>query len=166
MGELETRCAFKDTQYRAAPDTASFAKDTAQAHESIVAQGFWRLVKVVVRKVLPEERQRGLKTTYLTGSGIGGAHAALVSMWLKKVDDTKYEAYVIAGVGWQCFARSVLTADMDPWSEHPQIHTYSHVMDTYMNLDRPSGQVCYYGKLDFTKNDPAYSYCQAIVGYT
>merc|ERR1711920_1009066 len=45
-------------------------------------------------------------------------------------------------------------------------HTYSHVMDTYMNLDRPAGQVCYYGKLDFTQNDPSYSYCKAIVGYT
>lgn len=45
-------------------------------------KGLWPLMKLVVRTVLAEGAQF-TKTVYLAGSGLGGSHAALISMWLK-----------------------------------------------------------------------------------
>mmetsp|Transcript_75998 Transcript_75998/g.154233 ORF Transcript_75998/g.154233 Transcript_75998/m.154233 type:complete len:800 (+) Transcript_75998:74-2473(+) len=161
------RCGLEGTAYSPAPDITALAAGSDISSMQVSSRGLWDLVKLLVRQVLPSERSRDLKKIYLTGSGTGGAFAALTSMWLKKVEENTFDTYVIAGVGWQCLARRLYAEDMMPWGSHTQIHVYSHVFDTLsFGMDRFNGDVCHYGLSNFTAASDAYSYCSRIVGLT
>lgn len=168
LDELMERCAFKDVKHYAMADIAAMGARTDQAYEMLEAYGYWAVVKKVVRLILPESRDRiteKIRKHYFTGSGMGGAWAALASMWLKKVDDAAYDTFVIAGVGWQCFGRD-LGFDLNTYDEHPQLKVYAHVMDIYAQMDRVTGTLCLYGFNNMTVESDVYHFCSGIVGFS
>eukprot|EP00438_Fugacium_kawagutii_P019329 Skav202380 [mRNA] locus=scaffold1406:281406:287558:- [translate_table: standard] len=123
-------------------------------------------MKLVVRTVLAEGAQF-TKTVYLAGSGLGGSHAALISMWLKKNEDRSYDTYVIAAPGFQCIARDKYSADLTPSDTHSQLKVYVHVMDALAgSVDQYSGTVCRYGLRNFTAATPFFAHCERMVGHT
>ncbi|CAK0845639.1 unnamed protein product [Prorocentrum cordatum] len=163
--EKVIRCAFHDFEYKPAPDADAVALATQLLGSDIIASGFWEMVKEIVRQVIPEGGEL-FKTVYLTGSGRGGTFAALVSMWLKRLDATALSTYVFApDGGWQCLARRLYARDITAHDDHSHILVYSHIMDAYAGaLDKVAGQVCLYGFRNFT--GAVQRFCSKIVGHT
>ena len=155
--EFPIRCAFLEETYSPFVDRqqVSVASEITEAY--LESEGLWRLIQQLVRKVLPEGSQF-TKTVYLAGMGLGGTHAALASMWIKKNEDKVYDTYVIAAPGFQCIARSLYSKDMQPHDTHTQIKVYVHVMDALAgSVDQYSGTVCKYGLHNFTAAEPFYA---------
>jgi len=165
--ERHIRCAYNDTEFKIAPDMEALATAADIPMQQLNDQGLWALVKRIVRVILPEDRQIQIaKEIYLTGSGVGGMHAAFASMMLVKADDAKYLTYVIAGVGWECAARRLHKADFTTFQTHDQLHIYTHVADAYGTaLDRMHGTVCLFGIKNFS-GSPAQEFCSAAVGHS
>lgn len=164
--ENQERCAFKDEVNLPFANVEAFSARTDISVDILNSEGYWQLVKTIVRLILPETRDRvteKLYSIYLTGSGFGGAWASLASMWLKKIDDATYDSYNIAGAGFQCLARK-LTIDMSPWAEHPQVKVYAHVMDIYARMDYVSGYTCLYGGPNMTEGTDIHRFCGMIIG--
>jgi len=164
--EYPVRCAFLEDTYSPYTDTDAVTAGTDIARSYLEEEGLWPLVKQLVRTVLPEGTQ-STKTVYLAGTGLGGSHAALASMWLKKNDDLSYDTYVIAAPGFQCIARDKYSTDLMHYDSHTQIKVYTHVMDALAgSVDQYSGTVCKYGLLNFTSAQPFYEACERMVGHT
>lgn len=165
---MQELCSFKDEVNKPIKDAKAYSKTMAVQESSLEEHGYWEIIKKIVRVVLPEQRPRAkekLQNLYLTGSGFGGVWAALVSMWLKKMDDATYQTFAIAGGGFQCIARQ-LTTDMNPWEAHEQINVYAHVMDIYARMDFVSGKQCLYGLWNMTPGSDVHTFCSGIVGFT
>jgi len=166
--ERPVRCAFKDFAYSPVPEVDKIAEELQISSKRIQEQGLWVLVKEILRIVLPEDRNKADEPqTFFTGSGTGGMHASVASMWLKKVDEVTYETYMIAGVGYECAARRLWDKDVRTFDPHEQLHSYSHVMDIYANsLDQKIGEDCLFGKKSFETNSPARFFCERPVGHS
>ena len=135
-------------------ETVSVGSGIAQSY--LDTEGLWPLIKNLVRTVLAEGQQF-VKTVYLAGMGLGGSHAALASMWLKKNEDKVYDTYVIAAPGFQCTAKNLYSKDMMHYDTHSQIKVYLHVMDVLAgSVDQYSGTVCKYGLHNFTASESFY----------
>jgi hypothetical protein len=124
--------------------------------DDVRKKGMWELTKKIVRKFLPEDRDKeSEKLTVFTGHSQGGARANLVSMWLEKQDDFKYKSIAIAPLGLQCWTREMsphmnedpadLLDDLDPYVFHDQCVSYLHPLDLYAGSDFQPGRVCEYG---------------------
>jgi len=166
--ENQERCAFKDQKNKYFADVGTFWKVLGLEETELVTEGYWSLVKRILRVVMPAARDMIAEkaiNVYFTGSGFGGTWAALSSMFMKKVDDVKYSTFVIAGGGFECFARR-LPMDMNPWEDHDQIRIYAHVMDVYARMDFVSGYTCLYGFYNMTEGSDIHSFCRGMVGFT
>lgn len=165
--ERHVRCAFKDLHQFFDLDLENLAKSADVAAKELYQTGLWVIVKKLIRAILPAGREKLTKETYyFTGSGTGGMHAALGSMWLAKNDDKKYDTYVMSGVGWECAARSLMTNDMTPWADQPQLYVYAHVGDFIATaVDRSVGKVCLYGTKNFSTSQ-AVPFCSKFIGHT
>lgn len=169
MDEMVTRCAFKDEEHEPVADKDVFAAEAGITPQQVEAFGYWFVIKAMTRVILPEVRVKvGVPEVFLTGSGTGGFWAAIVSMWLVKLDATTYSTFVFGPEsGWQCAARAMFSADTVSSATHSQIFVYSHVMDAYAgSVDRIAGLVCLYGLRNFTEGDVAQSYCSQAIGYS
>ena len=157
LHEFPIRCAFLNEVYSPFVDVeqVSVASEVTQSY--LDSEGLWPLIKALVRTVLPEGQQF-TKTVYLAGMGLGGSHAALASMYLKKNDDQVYDTYVVAAPGFQCIAKNLYSKDMMHYDTHSQIKVYLHVMDALAGpVDQYSGTVCKYGLHNFTAAEPFYA---------
>jgi hypothetical protein len=121
-------------------------------------QGYWPLLKRVVREVLATSSGK----VYLTGHSKGGALAALTSMWLAQETGIRYPTYALEATGYQCWANRALRDDVDSSDPHPQIVTYRDALSHYARLDRPVGRVVIYGVDAARVGVP---WCSKIVGY-
>lgn len=164
--EFPVRCGFLNETYAPISDETAVSVASEVSVANLQDEGLWPLMKLVVRKVLAEGASF-TKTVYLAGTGLGGSHAALISMWLKKNEDKSYDTYVIAAPGFQCIARDKYSKDMTPSDTHSQLKIYTHVMDALAgSVDQYSGTVCRYGLRNFTAAEPFYAYCSRMVGHT
>jgi len=131
--------------------------------DQIDQQGYWPVLKKVVRDILPRGRsRRDLGRVYLTGHSKGSALASQVSMWLAKADDTRYETVALESTGYQCWIHRGLSENIDLMDPHPQIVTYRDVLSHYSRLDYHVGKVFTYG---IDKDRPGIDWCSLIVGY-
>jgi len=115
--------------------------------ESLLKNGYWPLIKELVRQWMPADRNLASeKQTIFTGHGYAGFYAQLVSMWLEKSDGKQYDTYAFGSPGVQCSVKYTLntdfSADMDLSSAHPQIKVYNHALDPYGQFDYGGGKVC------------------------
>eukprot|EP00667_Euglena_gracilis_P008907 EG_transcript_9044 len=134
----------------------------ASPHD-IDQQGYWPVLKRVVRDILPAGRaRRDLGKVYLTGHSKGGALASQVSMWLAKEFGARYETFALEATGYQCWALKGLRADIDLSDPHPQIVTYRDVLSHYSRLDYQVGRVYTYGT---DTRRPGLAWCSEIVGF-
>jgi len=164
--EFPIRCAFLNEAYSPFVDAETVSVGSGIAQSYLDTEGLWPLIKNLVRTVLAEGQQF-VKTLYLAGMGLGGSHAALASMWLKKNEDKVYDTYVIAAPGFQCTAKNLYSKDMMHYDTHSQIKVYLHVMDVLAgSVDQYSGTVCKYGLHNFTASESFYESCGRIVGHT
>ena len=76
------RCGFLNETYAPITDETGVNVVSGVSVAYLQDEGLWPLMKLVVREVL-EEGLSFTKTVYLAGTGLGGSHAALISMWLK-----------------------------------------------------------------------------------
>ncbi|CAJ1360914.1 unnamed protein product [Effrenium voratum] len=163
--EFPIRCGFLNQTYSPFVNKEAVSAASGVGMTELESAGMWPLIKLITRTVLAEGAQT-TKTVYLAGTGLGGAQAALVSMWLKKNEDKAYDTYLIAAPGFQCIARSYLQ-DLTPSAEHTQLKVYTHVMDALAgSVDRYSGTVCYFGLRNFTSAEPFFDTCSRMVGHT
>ena len=154
--EFPIRCAFLNEAYSPFVDAETVSVGSGIAQSYLDTEGLWPLIKNLVRTVLAEGQQF-VKTVYLAGMGLGGSHAALASMWLKKNEDKVYDTYVIAAPGFQCTAKNLYSKDMMHYDTHSQIKVYLHVMDVLAgSVDQYSGTVCKYGLHNFTASESFY----------
>jgi len=166
---MATTCAFKETEYFPFPHMKDVADEMDLEEDFLAEEGMWLLVMGMVRKVLPEGRNKKLekqKTLMLSGAEQGGTWAVLSSLWLNKVEAEEYETFVFAPAGFQCLAYSMYGSYMDSWVEQRFIHVYMHVFDPLGGLGMVSGNVCLYGMRNFTKAHPVRNYCEKIIGFT
>lgn len=101
-GDVQSRCALR-------AGTAVFTQmhntDLANSADGVSKNdinkwGYWPITKMMVRQVLPADRDQGAEgDIYITGHSQGGARASLVSMWLEKEDGSKYRTYAMSPVG-------------------------------------------------------------------
>lgn len=80
--EFPLRCGFLNETYSPITDETAVSVASEVSIADLQSQGLWPLIQLVVRTVLAEGAQF-TKDVYLAGTGLGGSHAALVSMWLK-----------------------------------------------------------------------------------
>ena len=80
--EFPVRCGFLNETYAPISDETAVSVASEVSVANLQDEGLWPLMKLVVRKVLAEGASF-TKTVYLAGTGLGGSHAALISMWLK-----------------------------------------------------------------------------------
>lgn len=81
--EFPLRCGFLNETYSPITDETAVSVASEVSIADLQEQGLWPLIQLVVRTVLAEGAQF-TKDVYLAGTGLGGSHAALVSMWLKR----------------------------------------------------------------------------------
>jgi hypothetical protein len=152
------------------------------SYEDIRKHGYWPLTKMMVRTLLPVDRDVTKDPTiYITGHSQGGSRASLVSMWLEKEDGEKYKTYSLSPIGVQCFSRQLsylpgsssgadYLNDVDPYIFHDQITSYKHPLDVFAMIDLQPGRVCHYGTTLLSTSRPGgsdlMSYFKRIVGYT
>ncbi|CAK9110967.1 unnamed protein product [Durusdinium trenchii] len=165
--EFPLRCGFLDEAYSPIIDKSGLTLAVESvAQTTLEDEGLWPLIKLIVRERLTEGVTEA-KTVYLAGTGLGGSHAALVSMWLKKNEDKSYDTYLIAAPGFQCIARDKYSKDLTPSDTHSQLMIYTHVMDALAgSVDQYSGTVCHYGLRNFTSSESFYDYCSRMIGHT
>lgn len=168
--EEHFKCALHWSHPEPMADVAAVAAWLRTSEEAVRTAGPWLLLKSLLRQILPSDRLRNEKDTWFTGTGTGGAHAALASTWLKEEDQVAYRTVVIAPTGWQCLARRYQT-DMDPWQPwegEPHITVYAHVLDAFANaMDPVAGRVCLYGLRDVRREgSPTREFCQEMIGHT
>jgi hypothetical protein len=152
------------------------------SYDDIQKYGYWPLTKLMIRALLPADRDKTKDPSiYITGHSQGGARASLVSMWLEKEDGEKYRTYALAPVGVQCFSRSLsylpgssygmdYLDDVNPYIFHDQITSYKHPLDIFARIDLQPGRVCHYGSsllnTSRTGGSDLISYFERIVGFT
>ena len=100
-GDLQSRCGMR-------AGTTLFTNmhngDLAESVEGVSASdikkyGYWPITKLMVRSLLPADRDQNLDPTiYISGHSQGGARASLVSMWLEKEDGVAYKTYEGGGL--------------------------------------------------------------------
>ena len=134
-GDLTTRCAMRagTTAFTVMHNQALADMAPGISKDDIKKYGYWPITKHMVRQILPESRDLTSEgAIYISGHSQGGARASLVSMWLEKADNKKYQTYALSPVGCQCFSRKLsflpgssnghnLLADVDPYINHDQI---------------------------------------------
>eukprot|EP00927_Polykrikos_kofoidii_P045663 TRINITY_DN39693_c0_g1_i1.p1 TRINITY_DN39693_c0_g1~~TRINITY_DN39693_c0_g1_i1.p1 ORF type:complete len:874 (-),score=84.83 TRINITY_DN39693_c0_g1_i1:307-2928(-) len=169
--EINHRCSFKDHVYG---EWSNFDQETGvKLGEAIGVQGgkisgLWDSAKLMLRQILPEGRDTANeKTIILTGNGLGGRWAALLSMWLNKMEAVKYQTVVFAPVGFQCMANDNYKDDVNGWAPHNDYVTvYQHVFDAYAELGHTSGRVCLFGASEIVPGSALHKYCGRTVGHT
>lgn len=166
--ELSSRCTFNSYDHEPWPGGTSFldAMKQPRRQDQLTQEGLWFLIQELTRLILPETRnQFGEIPTFLTGGGMGGTFAALVSMWLAKYDGAYYKTYVFAPYGFQCIAHAHIPTDTDPWSSHHgHIHVYRHTLDALAEVGKVRGLVCEFGLRNISNN--VLDYCSKVVGFT
>ncbi|GMI38942.1 hypothetical protein TeGR_g11085 [Tetraparma gracilis] len=166
-GDLQSRCGMR-------AGTTLFTNmhngDLAESVEGVSASdikkyGYWPITKLMVRSLLPADRDQNLDPTiYISGHSQGGARASLVSMWLEKEDGVAYKTYSLSPLGVQCMSRQLAFLpgssnghdyldDVDPYIRHDQITSYLHPLDIYALNDYQPGKVCQYGNSRFYDED-------------
>eukprot|EP00913_Durusdinium_trenchii_P012392 g11633.t1 len=190
--EFPLRCGFLDEAYSPIIDKSGLTLAVESvAQTTLEDEGLWPLIKLIVRERLTEGVTEA-KTVYLAGTGLGGSHAALVSIFrapsistkrsssaawqiaevptpvmLRKNEDKSYDTYLIAAPGFQCIARDKYSKDLTPSDTHSQLMIYTHVMDALAgSVDQYSGTVCHYGLRNFTSSESFYDYCSRMIGHT
>eukprot|EP00928_Gymnodinium_smaydae_P005286 TRINITY_DN11809_c0_g3_i1.p1 TRINITY_DN11809_c0_g3~~TRINITY_DN11809_c0_g3_i1.p1 ORF type:complete len:1262 (+),score=275.34 TRINITY_DN11809_c0_g3_i1:69-3854(+) len=172
LDELASRCGFLAEEYRPWPTSVSQQVEENSPYKDPnynLNVGIWPLVQQLVRVILPAERSVGnenLKQVILTGAGLGGAFAALVSMWLLRVENVDYHTYAFAPVGFLCWAHSMYAKEMNTLTVMPNLFIYAHVMDTWALLGKVKGNLCLYGRQSMANNKAILGYCEQIVGLT
>ena len=86
--EFPVRCGFLNETYAPISDETAVSVASEVSVANLQDEGLWPLMKLVVRKVLAEGASF-TKTVYLAGTGLGGSHAALISMWLKTLAELR-----------------------------------------------------------------------------
>lgn len=97
--EFPLRCGFLNETYSPITDETAVSVASEVSIADLQEQGLWPLIQLVVRTVLAEGAQF-TKDVYLAGTGLGGSHAALVSMWLKTPGEICWKTcwYILAGL--------------------------------------------------------------------
>eukprot|EP00927_Polykrikos_kofoidii_P059300 TRINITY_DN54490_c0_g1_i1.p1 TRINITY_DN54490_c0_g1~~TRINITY_DN54490_c0_g1_i1.p1 ORF type:complete len:1230 (-),score=202.60 TRINITY_DN54490_c0_g1_i1:497-4186(-) len=178
MDELNHRCGFMDYPHSQWPDKKKLLEGTflgisdwteATFANTVNPEDLWFVVMKMVRVLLPTDRDmvsEKSKLVVFTGSGLGGSHAALTSMWLKTVDAESYYTYVFAPNGFHCSAQTRYSKFIDSTATQTHIRSYRHIMDGFAALGGVSGKVCLYGRKNFTPGTNVYKFCERIVGHT
>jgi len=163
-------CRMNDTEFEPLPNFKTWAADINFSPDLLEKQGTWPLVKSIVRQVLPEGRTPSRKSIFLTGTGLGGQYAGMVSMWLNFIDNTKYTAFLIASSGYQCFARKLYddgVRDFEPKKVNDQIKVYLHPFDAMAgSIDVHYGTLCWYGLRRIKELSKMHEVCSRMVGHT
>jgi len=144
--------------------------------------GYWPITKMMVRALLPADRDQDAEPNiFISGHSQGGARASLVSMWLEKEDGKKYKTYSLSPLGVQCISRQLAFLpgstngadyldDVDPYVFHDQITSYLHPFDVYALTDYQPGKVCKYGSSRLNTDEQGgadlQSFFERIVGYS
>jgi len=158
-GDLQSRCAMRaGTTLFTQMHNGDLADSVdGVSKEDIKRYGYWPITKVMVREVLPADRDLAAEPNiYISGHSQGGARSSLVSMWLEKEDGTKYKTYSLSPIGTQCMSRKLsflpgssngynYLDDVDPYISHDQITSFLHPLDYYALTDYQPGKVCYFG---------------------
>jgi len=118
-------------------DATGFDKETLEK------QGYFAIARHMVDSIVPDLVAQG-KTITITGHSQGGATAALIAMYLAKINGTEYETVTFAAVGARCIANGFKDQlDIDHAGNFSFITNYNDPYDFIGAIDWRPGQVCY-----------------------